>query len=192
LCLDRLDERNDYRYTATAEGKEIKASLVKASTKGAVPNFKVSAEATSSNSRIVECSRDHLTTPFFTGHAPPPGSGTFRTVSFLDCAIPSRTTALDSVGVNARRVFRRELAESALFPAVEEDVLDVEGVDMAWDVAKDCQTDIDEEVGTAARDHENANGRDQDGDEDDKKGGRCVRHCVLVDFEVSRTATDTW
>lgn len=66
-----------------------------------------------------------------------------HTASFLDCAIPSLTAALDPIRVNARRVFRCELAESALFAAVEEDVFDVEGVDVAWDVAEDCETDID-------------------------------------------------
>jgi hypothetical protein len=102
------------------------------------------------------------------------------TIDFLDCAISVRTPALDSFGVDARRIFRCELAKSALFPTVKVDVLDVEGVYVTWDVTEDGETDIDQQIGAAARDHEYANGREKDGDDDDKEGRRCVRHCALL------------
>jgi hypothetical protein len=116
-------------------------------------------------------------------------NGVLRTARILDCAISVRTTALDSVGINARRIFGRELAQSALFAAIEVDVLDVECVDVTWDVTEYGETDIDKEICTTARDHEDADRREENGDEDDEEGGRCVRHCALVGYGgLSRTA----
>jgi len=50
-------------------------------------------------------------------------------------------------------------------------------VDVARNISEKGETDVDEEVSAAAGDHEDANGWNQNGDEDDKKrwdGG--VRH----------------
>ena len=55
---------------------------------------------------------------------------------------------------------------------------------MTWEVAQDGQTDVDEQVGTAARHQEDANGWAEDGDEDDEECGGCVRHCALVGQEL--------
>ncbi len=66
------------------------------------------------------------------------------------------------------------MPKSALFAAVKVDIFDVEGMDVTWDVAEYSKADVDEEVGSTAADHEDANGWDEDGDEDDKEGGRGV------------------
>ena len=42
--------------------------------------------------------------------------------------------------------------------SIKVDVFDIERVDVAWDVTKERQADVDEEVGAAASDHEDANG----------------------------------
>lgn len=51
---------------------------------------------------------------------------------------------------------------------------------MAWNVTEDGETDVDEQVSTAAGDHEDAHRRDKDSDEDYQEGGGCVRHCVVM------------
>ena len=58
---------------------------------------------------------------------------------------------------------------------------------MAWDVAQDGETDVDEQIGTAARHQEDADRWEEDGDEDDEDGRRRVRHCALVVGSLSRT-----
>lgn len=55
---------------------------------------------------------------------------------------------------------------------------------MTRDVAQDGETDVDEQIGTAARHQEDADGWAEDGDEDDEEGGGCVRHCALVYREL--------
>jgi len=61
----------------------------------------------------------------------------------LDCAVPGSTTTLDSVGVNAWSTLGGELAQSAPFAAIEVDVFDIEGVDMAWEISENSETDVD-------------------------------------------------
>ena len=107
------------------------------------------------------------------------GNGFLRQSHSLDCAVPVRTTALDSVGVNARRIFGCKLAQSALFAAIEVNVFDVKGVDVTWNIPKNGEADVDEQISTAAGDHEYADGREEDCDENDEEGGRCVGHCAL-------------
>ena len=96
-----------------------------------------------------------------------------------DCAISIRAATLDSVGIDAGRIVGCELAQSTLLATVEVDVFEVEGVDVTWDISKDGETDVDEEIGTAARDHKYSDRREEDGDEDNEEGGRCVGHCAL-------------
>ena len=43
--------------------------------------------------------------------------------------------------------------------------------------SQQCQADVDEEIGAAARNHEYADGRQEDRDEDYKDGGGGVCHC---------------
>ena len=105
-----------------------------------------------------------------------------------DCAIPIRTASLDSVGIDAWGIFGGELAESALLTAVKVDVFDVEGVNVTWDISEDGETDVDEEVGTAARDHKYTDRGQEEGDEHNENGRRCVRHCVWSAVCFSRDA----
>ena len=58
---------------------------------------------------------------------------------------------------------------------------------MAWDVAQDGETDVDDQIGTTARHQEDADRWAEDGDEDDEEGRRRVRHCALVVGSLSRT-----
>jgi len=102
----------------------------------------------------------------------------------LDCAITPCTTGLYVVGVDARCGISSELTESALLAAIKVDIFEVEGMDMTWNVTKDCEADVDEEVSTTSRDHENADGRNEDGDEDDEEGGRGVSHFVVIEAGI--------
>lgn len=90
-----------------------------------------------------------------------------------------RTTALDVVGVNARRRIGRQLAQSRLLAAVEIDVFEIECMDVAWDVAEQGEADVDEEICATARDHEDADGREEDGDDNDQDGWCCVGHFAM-------------
>jgi len=92
----------------------------------------------------------------------------------LDGTVPP--SMLNVIGVNTRRRIGCELAKSALLTAVEVNIFDVEGVDVTWNVAEDCEADIDEEVGAAACYHEDAHWGKEDSDEDYEEGGRRVRH----------------
>ena len=58
---------------------------------------------------------------------------------------------------------------------------------MAWDVAQDGETDVDDQIGTKARHQEDADRWAEDGDEDDEEGRHRVRHCDLVVGSLSRT-----
>ena len=80
--------------------------------------------------------------------------------------MPSPTTALDSVRIYARCPSGCELAQSTLLASIEIDVFDVEGVDVTWNVAEDGETDVDEQIGAATRDYEDADRWDEEGDED--------------------------
>lgn len=97
----------------------------------------------------------------------------------LDGAISIRTATLDSVRIDAGRIVGCKLTQSALLATVKVDVFEVEGVDVTWEISEDGETDVDDEIGTASRDHEYSDGREEDGDEDDEEGGRCVGHCAL-------------
>lgn len=99
----------------------------------------------------------------------------------LDRAITSCTTSLDIVGIDAWYRIGCELAKSALLAAVEVDIFDVEGMNVTWNVAEECEANVDKKVGTAACDHEDANRRDEDGDEDDEKSWCSVGHFVSLE-----------
>jgi len=92
----------------------------------------------------------------------------------LDGTVPS--SILNVIGVNTRRRIGCELPKSALPTAVEVNVFDVESMDVTWNIAEDCEADIDEKVGAAACYHEDAHWGKEDGDEDYEEGGRGVRH----------------
>lgn len=79
----------------------------------------------------------------------------------------SQSTILNSLTIDARRSLTRQLTHSRFLSAIEIDIFDVEGVDMAWQVTEDGETDVNEEVGAAAGDHKDADGRKEDGDDDD-------------------------
>jgi hypothetical protein len=53
-----------------------------------------------------------------------------------------------------------QLPESCPLPPVKINVFDVECVDVARDIAEEGQANVDEEIGAAPCDHEDANGRD--------------------------------
>lgn len=92
----------------------------------------------------------------------------------LDGAISS--SILNVIGVNTGRMIGCELAKSALLPPVEVNIFDIEGVDVAWNVAEEREADIDKEVGATACYHEDAHWGEEDSDEDYEEGGRRVRH----------------
>ncbi len=66
--------------------------------------------------------------------------------------------------------------------AVEVDVFEVEGVDVAWNVPKEGEADVDKQIDATSSDHEDTDWRKQDCDQDDQKGGGGVGHfdCVSV------------
>ena len=94
--------------------------------------------------------------------------------SRLESSIASSPTGLNVIRIDARGALGGKLAQASLLPAIEIDILKVEGVDVTWDVAETCEADVDQEVGAAAGDHVNADGRQEDGYEDDEEGGSCV------------------
>lgn len=49
-------------------------------------------------------------------------------------------------------------------------------MDVAGEVAQEREADVDEEVGAAAGDQEDADGGEEDGDYYDEEGGGCVGH----------------
>lgn len=44
-------------------------------------------------------------------------------------------------------------------------------MDVSWDIPQQGQADIDQKIGAAACGHEDADGRNEDGDEDYQEGG---------------------
>jgi hypothetical protein len=54
-------------------------------------------------------------------------------------------------------------ASLCLILALVVDVFDVEGMDMAGEETEDCEADVDEEVGAAAGNEEDADGREEEG-----------------------------
>lgn len=79
--------------------------------------------------------------------------------------------ALDAVAVDAGRTRCGEAALACLLPAVIVDVFEIEGVDVARDVAQNGQANVDQEISTTARDDVDADRRAEDGDEDQENGG---------------------
>jgi len=55
-------------------------------------------------------------------------------------------------------------------PAVEVDIFEVESMNVSWDITQETQAKVDEEIGAAAGDDVDADGRQEDGDEDEKDG----------------------
>lgn len=70
------------------------------------------------------------------------------------------------------------VAETGLVAAVEINVFEVECMDVAGEVAKTGETDVDEQVSTASRDEENPDRGNEDGDNNDEDGVDCVGHFV--------------
>lgn len=67
---------------------------------------------------------------------------------------------LHLLAIHARRRPRVHDPRAHLVPSLEVYVFDVEGVDVAWEVAQECEQQVDEEVGAAAGDEEDAEGWD--------------------------------
>lgn len=90
--------------------------------------------------------------------------------------ISSLSSALDILRVDARRTLLHNGAETRLIATVIVLVLQVEGVDVAWEVAETGEADVDEEVGAASGDQEDTHRWDEDGDDNDKDGRDWVGH----------------
>lgn len=73
------------------------------------------------------------------------------------------TTTLDSLGVYTRCASRYPIALTVIH------VFEIEGVDMAREIPKNRQQNINEEISAAAGDEENAKWRDEQCDEDQAK-----------------------
>lgn len=74
---------------------------------------------------------------------------------------------LHSIGVNAAS-WRGVVDPSAgLVATLEVHVLDVEGVDVAWEVSEEGEEDVDEEVGSTACNEGDADRRQEDGNDDE-------------------------
>lgn len=54
------------------------------------------------------------------------------------------------LAVNTRRGLRVVDARADLIAPLDVHVFDVEGVDVAWEIAQDRQQDVDQEIGAAA------------------------------------------
>ena len=74
---------------------------------------------------------------------------------------------LHLLAVHARRGAGRDYAGPGVLTALEVDVFEVEGVYVTGEVAKDGESDIDEEVGAAACDEEDAEGWDEERDKNE-------------------------
>jgi len=79
----------------------------------------------------------------------------------------TRATSLYTIGIHARCVCRSD-ARAALITALEVDVFDIEGVNVAWEVAKNCETDVDAQVGSASCYKEDTDWRNEDGDDNEE------------------------
>lgn len=96
----------------------------------------------------------------------------------LHGTITGRSTLLHPIAVDARRTFSSQRSVTSSSSSVKVYVFDVECVDVARDVAQNCQAYIYEEVHAASRYQEDAHRWDEDGDENDKEGGSGVAgHC---------------
>jgi len=78
---------------------------------------------------------------------------------------------LDALAVDSRRARGSVAALTSLPAAVIVDPFQVEGVDMAGEVTKNGQADIDQKISTAARDDEDTDRRQENGDEHQEDGG---------------------
>ena len=68
----------------------------------------------------------------------------------------SVSTILDLLTVDTRRVLGGQLSVSGLFASVKVHVFEVEGMDVAGEIAQQGQAEVDQEIGAAASDHEDA------------------------------------
>lgn len=86
-----------------------------------------------------------------------------------------------------------QLAQAPLLATMEVHILEVERVDVPREVAQQREADVDEEVGAAARDQEDADGREEDGDYDEEEGGDGVGHgCCFVGGVVCLGGVAVW
>jgi hypothetical protein len=61
-------------------------------------------------------------------------------------------------------------------------VFDVEGMDMSWEKAEECETYVDEEVGTAAGNKSDPDGWEEESDDYEKNcGDHFVNFAVCID-----------
>ena len=80
--------------------------------------------------------------------------------SRIHSPITRLSAPLHILTIHAGRPFLHQPAHFRLAASLEVDILEVEGVDVAGEVAEDGQADVDEEVGAAAGDEEDADGWD--------------------------------
>lgn len=83
------------------------------------------------------------------------------------CAV-SMATSLYTVAVHSGSACISEAAVSRLLSTVVVDVFKIERVDVARDIAKQGQADVDEEVSTASGNGPDADRREEDGDENEQ------------------------
>jgi hypothetical protein len=67
---------------------------------------------------------------------------------------------LHLLAIHPRRRFRIIDPRPHLIPPLDIYILDVKGVNVSWEITQACKQDVDEKVGAAAGDKEDANGWD--------------------------------
>jgi len=95
--------------------------------------------------------------------------------SLADCTISLLRGVVDAVAIDASCRGSQRSARSELLLAMVVHVFEIESVHVAGKVAEEGQEDVDEKVASAAADQEDADGRDEERDEDDKERA-CVCH----------------
>lgn len=73
------------------------------------------------------------------------------------CTVSLMTAILNSIRVDARRGLARQLAISCTITSIEVDIFDVEGMDVAWDVAEESKADVDTKISTTSGNHSDTN-----------------------------------
>jgi len=154
------------RCACIAEKEGLKPFLRKVLPKAPLPVFRHSLQPAVTARRLSKARVTTYRIPLYLPYAFSGAMALSIPTCFLHRAMPSPTTALDSVRIYARCPSGCELAQSTLLASIEIDVFDVEGVDVTRNVAEDGETDVDEQIGAATRDYEDADRWDEEGDED--------------------------
>jgi len=97
----------------------------------------------------------------------------------------SASTILHAIAVDTRCRPAVVDASACFVTALVVDVLDVEGMDVAGEVAQDSEQDVNEQIRTATGDKKDADRRDENSYDDEKDS---TNHSVLVGLVHSQLA----